>query len=43
MWPADLVHYMEPHQVRLPEAFEAHIVNQGFKPPARVDRDWTAA
>ena len=37
LWPSFLYHYVESHNIRLPEYFENHIIKMNFLPPQKVD------
>lgn len=39
-WPLGLGHYLEEHQVRLPDDFVARIRAQGHRAPLQVDFDF---
>lgn len=38
LWPDDLVHYVESHRVRLPDAFVDHMRLHNYIPPAILTR-----
>lgn len=37
LWPADLVHYISQHRVRLPESMILHIRQKAYTPPRKVN------
>ncbi len=39
LWPQDLIHYLNAHQVRLPEALVEHIRAKNHRPPEAVTID----
>jgi len=40
LWPADLVHYILVHNVRIPDAMLDHIKSQDYIPPIISDEDF---
>jgi hypothetical protein len=44
LWPDGLAHYLEAHQVRLPEEFLAHVrEREGHVAEEEIDRSWWRA
>jgi hypothetical protein len=43
VWPEGLAHYLERHDVRLPEDFVTHMRSRKFRPPAKSDVEPFAA